>query len=178
MEFTGKAVSAGKDWATGKYTVTFSVNEESAMRELGGLMECDKVRVKAGKWRNKRSLDANAYLWVLLQKIAEALDSDRWSVYLEMLKRYSGAFTFLIVKEGALERFESLDAFRACIDLGEVEVGGSKWHQLQLFYGSSTFDTEEMSVLLDGVVSECRELGIETMPPDELQRLVGAWHGR
>lgn len=173
MEFTGKVISANRDWETGQFNITFSVNEASAMNELEDIRKCEKVSVKAKKWRNKRSLDANAYAWVLMQKIAEKINSDRWSVYLEMLKRYSRASTFLIVKEDAVER--TRQQWRECIDFGEVCVNGQKGHQLQVFFGSSTFDTKEMSVFIDGIVSECKEMEIETMTPDEIERMKAAW---
>ena len=173
MEFTGKVVSAGKDWNTDKYNITFSVNESSVMNELNDIKDCEKLQITAKKHRNKRSLDANAYAWVLMQKIAEKTNSDRWSIYLELLKRYSRAFTFLIVKENAVKR--TMEQWRECIDLGEVEVGGQKGHQLQVFFGSSTFDSKEMSVFIDGIVSECKEMGIETIPPAELERIKSLW---
>ena len=69
-----------------------------------------------------------------------------------------------------------MDAFRTCVDLGEVSVNGQAGHQLQVYFGSSTFDTKEMSVFLDGIVSECKELGIETATPDELERMKQKWN--
>ena len=125
------------------------------------------------KKRKKRSLDSNAYAWVLMQKIAEATHSDKWEVYLRCLQRYSRAFTFVIVKPNAVEKAK--DLFRTYVDLGEVKVNGNEGHQLQVYYGSHTFNTKEMSVFLDGIVSECKELGIETIPPDELERMMRGW---
>ena len=124
------------------------------------------------QYREKRSLDANAYLWVLLQKIAEVLRTDKWSVYLQMLKRY-GQFTYIVVKPGAVEAVKK--QWRECEEIGEIDVNGTKAVQMLCYYGSSTYDTKQMSVLIDGVVSECQELGIETLPPDELKMLKERW---
>lgn len=60
-------------------------------------------------------------------------------------------------------------------ELGEVTVNGKTGVQLQCYFGSSTYDAKEMSVLIDGVVSECKEMGIETMTPDEIARLKSEW---
>ena len=65
--------------------------------------------------------------------------------------------------------------WRAVKVLGEITVGSMTGVQLQCYYGSHTYDTEEMSRLIDGVVTECRELGIETLPPDELKRMKEQW---
>ena len=89
-----------------------------------------------------------------------------------MLKRY-GKFTYIVVKPGAVEAVKK--QWRECEEIGEVDVNGTKAVQMLCYYGSSTYDTKAMSVLIDGVVSECEELGIETMSPAELQRIKERW---
>jgi hypothetical protein len=173
MECTGRIQNIATDWQTGKFNVTFSLNENSSINEIAKLKECEKVAIKMTKHRNRRSLDSNAYAWVLMQKIAEAINSDRWSVYLDMLQKYSREFTFVICKENAIDKLKEL--YRTTIDLGEVNVNGTEGHQMQVFFGSSTFDSKAMSVFIDGIVSECKELGIETLPPDMLARMNAEW---
>lgn len=117
-------------------------------------------------FRRKRSLNANAYLWVLLDKIAAVTHTDKDHIYLIMLERY-GVFTHLCVHPEAAERVKS--EWRVCRELGEITINEKPAVQLQCFYGSSNYDTAEMSRLIDGVVEECRDLGIETASPEELE---------
>lgn len=173
MEFTGRIKDVSRDWQTNQYNITFTINEASAVGEIDNIKDADKLSIKAVKYRRKRSLDSNAYAWVLMQKLAEAAQSDRWSVYLEMLKKYSREFTFVICKEHAVDKLKEL--YRTCIDLGEVNVNGTEGHQMQVFFGSSTFDSKAMAVFIDGIVSECKELGIETLPPYELEKMKAEW---
>lgn len=173
MEFTGKIQNISTDWQTGMLHITFSVNELSAINGIEKIKDAEKLAITAVKYRNKRSLDANAYAWVLMQKIAEEIHSDKWSVYLEMLQKYSREFTFVICKEKAVDKLKEL--YRTCVDLGKVNVNGTEGYQIQVFFGSSGFDTKAMSVFIDGIVSECKELGIETIPPDELERMKAKW---
>lgn len=173
MEFTGEVKGIVRDWNTNQFNITFSINEESVINEVDKL-KGSKLSIKAVKYREKRSLDANAYAWVLMQKLAEASFTDKWSIYLECLKSYSRAYTHVIVKPEALEKMKEL--YRTYIDLGEITVNGNTGHQLQVYYGSSTFNTKEMSVFIDGIVSECKELGIETLPPAELERMKSSWN--
>jgi hypothetical protein len=173
MEFTGEIKGIARDWNTNQFNITFSVNESSVINEIDKLKD-SKLSIKAVKYRNKRSLDSNAYAWVLMQKIAEAVNADKWFIYLRSLERYSRAYTHVVVKPQAVERMKEL--YRTCIDLGEVSVNGISGHQLQVYYGSSTFNTKEMSVFIDGIVSECKELGIETLPDEELERMKAAWN--
>lgn len=172
MEVTGELKEISKDWVSNKCRITFEINENITQESIESIKGC-KLEIKAEKYKEKRSLNANAYAWVLMQKIAEAIHSDKWTVYLEMLKKYSRDFTFVICKEKAIDKLKEL--YRTCVDLGEVNVNGTEGHQMQVFFGSSTFDTKAMSVFIDGIVSECKELGIETMTPAELEKMKGMW---
>lgn len=172
MEFTGKIQNVSKDWQTGQFNITFSVNEPSAINEVNNIQSCEKLNIKAVKHRERRSLDANAYMWVLLQKMAEVIHEDKWNIYLEMLGKY-GVFTHIIVKPNVVEKVK--EEWRTVKELGEVCVNGTTGIQLQCYFGSSTYNTKEMSVLIDGVVSEAKEMGIETLPVEELQRLKKMW---
>lgn len=172
MDFHGRFINASKDWKSGEWNITFSCKDESALLEIDEIKEAD-LDITAKKHRNKRSLDANAYAWILMQKIAEMVGTDKWSVYLDMLQRYSRAFTHIIVHPHAVEAV--MQMYRTTVNLGEVKVNGKTGIQLQVYFGSSTFDTKEMSVFIDGIVSECKILGIRTETPAELERMKSLW---
>lgn len=122
--------------------------------------------------RQKRSLDANAYMWLMLSKMADVLHTSKDELYLIALERY-GVFTHIIVNPAKVEQFKR--EWRACRELGEVTVNGKTGIQLQCFLGSSHYDTKQMSTLIDGIVSECEEMDIETLPPAELARIKEEW---
>ncbi len=171
MEFTGRIVNTG--YSGEDITITFTIKERaSVFHEYDKIRNCEKLKIKADKYREKRSLDANAYLWVLLQKMSEALLTDKWTMYLKMLKQY-GQFTYIVVKPAAVEAVKK--QWRECEEVGEIDVNGTKAVQMLCYYGSSTYDTREMAVLIDGVAGECKELGIETLPPDELRQMKERW---
>lgn len=172
MQFKGRLKEVNRDWKSGTYAITFEMTE-GTIESVNGIQNTT-LDIKAVKWRNKRSLDANAYAWVLLQKIAEAIKSTKEDVYLEMLKKYSRSFTHIIVKPNAIEAVKQ--AYRTTVDLGEITVNGMTGHQLQVYFGSSTFDTKEMSIFIDGIVSEAKELGIETETPAEIERIKALWN--
>ena len=172
MDFRGQFKTASKDFATGKWDITFTCDDESALNEIDSIKEAN-LDITAKKHRHKRGHDANAYAWVLMQKIAELVGTDKWSIYLDMLQKYSRVFTHLIVKPEAVETVKRM--YRTAIDLGEISVHGEIWHQVQVYFGSSQFDSKEMSVFIDGVVSECKMLGIKTETPAEIERMMQAW---
>lgn len=122
--------------------------------------------------KEKRSLDANGLLWACLQEIASTLRTDKWSVYLQMLKRY-GKFDYVIVREKAVQAMKK--QWRELEEVGEIDVHGEKAVQLLCYYGSSTYDKKEFSVLLDGVISEMREMGLTPPPDRQTEELLAAW---
>lgn len=167
MEFTGKLVSIQKDWQTEETRVLFTINEPSALESLAGLSEEEKLSIKAVKFRKKRSLDANALLWACLGEIASALNADKWKIYLQMLKRY-GKYTYICVKPNVVEAVKA--QWRETEVVGEVDINGQKAVQMLCYFGSSTYNTKEFSVLLDGVISEMKDIGLETPTSEEMRR--------
>jgi len=174
MECTGKLESITRDWQTDKLLLTFSVNEKSAVNEINNIQSCEKLSIKAVKYREKRSLDANALLWVCLSKIANAMDppADKWDIYLQMLKRY-GKFTHICVKPNVVDAVKA--QWRESEVLGEVNINGQKAVQMLCYFGSSTYDTKEFSRLLDGVISEMAEMGLETPASEDMRRALEIW---
>lgn len=123
--------------------------------------------------RTKRSLDANAYSWTLITKIADVMRASKEEVYLTMLKRYGQSSVISVIEEAA-------DIFKRSVkyweDFGEADLNGKHFIHIKVFMGSSEFDTKQMAILIDGIVSECKELNIETMTPSEIERLKGEWN--
>lgn len=174
MEFTGKVLGISQDYATGAFTISFSVNESVAVLSgYDAIKDIDILDIKAVKHREKRSLDANAYAWVLMGKIAAALNTSKDEIYEEMLRRY-----------GVL--YEDDDGYititvKNSVDMHKVD---GHWQLIKdngtfkayaMIKGSSQYDTKEMSSFIDGIVSEAKELGIETLTPHELEQMKAGW---
>ena len=174
MEFTGKLVSVDRDWQTGRFKLTFEANE-NVSGQIDGIKDCEKLSIKAGKYRKKRSLDANATLWLCIGRIAEALRADKWDIYLQMLKRY-GKFTHICVKENAVEAVKR--QWRETEEVGRLTINGQTAVQLLCFFGSSTYNAAEFTVLLDGVISEMKEMGLETPTSEEMRRAIDQWESQ
>lgn len=170
MDFTGRFNTVGKDFLTGKYIVDLRVNED-AFRTFERLRDKD-IDISIKQHREKRSLDANAYMWVLLQKMAEVIHSTKDDLYIEELSKH-GQFTHIVVKPHVVDKVK--EQWRTVRELGEISVNGQSGIQLQCFFGSSTYDTKEMSKLIDGIIGDAKELGIETLPPIEIARMKEQW---
>ena len=118
--------------------------------------------------KEKRSLNANGLLWMCLGEMANALRADKWDVYLQMLKRY-GTYTHICVHPKAVEAVKK--QWREVDEVGRGTVNGVESVQLLCYFGSSTMNSKEFSVLLDGVISEMKEMGLPT-PDRDLERVL------
>ena len=171
MEFIGKIKDINKNLITDEIDITFSTTQ-NILPEYEKLKDVEKLRIKAVRYRKKRSLDANAYFWVIIGKMAQVLRADKWDIYKLMIKRY-GQYTYLVVKPDAVDGIKR--QFRESEVVGDYEVNGQKGVQMLCYLGSSLYNSKEMAVLIDGVVSEAKELDIETLPPDEIKRMKEQW---
>ena len=128
--------------------------------------------------RKKRSLDANAYCWVLINKIADALRITPKEIYRQAIQGIGGNYEILPVKAEAADHFKQVWEAQGlgwpCVDMGKSKIDG--YRNLRAYYGSSTYDTRQMSQLIDNLVQDCKALDIETMTPDKLSLLKEGWN--
>jgi len=141
--------------------------------ELKGIIESGKqLVVEIKQYRQKRSLDANSYMWLLLSEMAAVMKTTKDELYLIMLERY-GIFTHVVVKPNVVDKVKQ--EWRTVRELGEVNINGKTGIQLQCFFGSHLYDTKEFSVLLEGIISEAKDLGIEVISENEKHLLLVEW---
>nr|DAU12929.1 MAG TPA: NinB protein [Caudoviricetes sp.] len=125
--------------------------------------------INFSKHRRHRSLDANACLWACIGDIAKVLHQDAWEVYLLMIERY-GKFTHILVRPEVVEAVRA--QWRETKIVGETTVDGNPMIQMLCYFGSSTYNSAEFASLLDGVISEMKEMGLETPPSEEMRALI------
>lgn len=121
--------------------------------------------------REKRSKDANAFLWALLGKMAGVLKSTNDDLYLESLRRYGQSF---LVKVRSSELESAMREFKYCEPFEQWSDPKGDTAYIKVFRGSSTYDTKEFSRLLDGVIDEAKAIGIDT-DPEEIKQLIERW---
>ena len=128
--------------------------------------------------RKKRSLDANAYCWGLIGKLAAVTGIKVEEIYRQAIRDIGGNYDVITVRDDAVNKFCSVWSVGHIGQLTDI-LGANPmrgYTDVIAYYGSSTYDTAQMARLIDVIVQECKEQGIETMPPDKLSSLVGEWH--
>lgn len=122
------------------------------------------------EYKEKRSLNANNYGWKLITEIGNVLRKSKEEVYLQMLMDYGQSEIVSI--------YSSIDVsgyFKYYEEIGRSILNGKEFSHYKIFKGTSQYNTLEMSIFLDGVVQEAKNLGIETKTPQELYELKRKW---
>lgn len=136
-----------------------------------------RQRLSIAPWKKRRSLDANGYAWALMDKLAQAMNLSKEDVYREEIRKTAGVSQLLAIREEAVDQFrqcwEKGHLGQFCEDLGPHTVKG--YRTLLCYYGSSGYDTAQMSRLIDNIVQDCKALGIETASERELSLLLEDW---
>lgn len=152
------------------YLILKTDQKQSAINCYDDLHLEEKLSIKIDKYKEKRSLNANNYAWKLLTEIANVIRADKGIVYLDMLKRYGQSEIISVLSHIPIKEY-----VKYCEEAGESTLNGKTFKHYKVYKGSSEFDTREMSIFIDGIVSEAQELGIDTKTPDEIARLKSLW---
>ena len=129
------------------------------------------------EYRERRSLDANAYMWVLVGKLSGKLGLPPEEIYRAAIRDVGDNYEVMPVRNDALERWKAIWQSNGlgwlCEEIGPSKLDG--YTNVRNFYGSSAYDKAQMSRLIDNVVQDCKAQCIETLTPAELARLTEEW---
>lgn len=154
----------------------FCIQTGKARQLIDGLKPGKVYDIEIKEHKNRRSLDANAYCWTLIDRLAEKLPLSKTEIYRVYIREIGGNCETVCVQERAAEKL-----------CRGWEHNGLGWQtdtmpsklpgcvNVVLYYGSSTYDTAQMSRLIDMVVQDCKAQGIETLPPEKLATMSEEW---
>ena len=151
----------------GKGRLTLDLDED--FRRGWDKLHDKDVEISIKKYSEPRTLRANAYLWTLITEIGNALRKDKEEVYVDMLKHYGQGGAIAVQSKFALQ-FERTNKYTEF--LGMSELNGKMWWHYRFWVGSHEYNREEFSILLEGVIQEAKQLGIEIRPKDEIEAML------
>ena len=169
MQTTGIIKEINIDYETQKPKISLLLDTKD-LEIVEQLKNENKLNIDLKKYRKRRSLNSNNYAWELITQIANIVGNSKEEVYLEMLKRYGQSQMISVLAEIDVSKI-----LRYYEEAGQSILNGKTFKHYKVYTGSSEMDTKQMTILIDGIVSEAKELGIETMPPNELKALKESW---
>lgn len=157
-----------------KQRITVELDED--FRERYDTLKDAELEVTIKKFRKKRSLDANSYMWVLLDKLAAALRTTKEELYIGYIRQY-GMYKYFTLTEDEAKTFKVVwEAFGTGWPTEQADYAPDGEHVvIRAYYGSSRYDTKRMSRLIDAIVQDCKELGIETENKEYIDSLLNSW---
>lgn len=158
--------------------MVISFEIDSTPSDIDDITNCEALDITARKHREKRSLNANNYFHVLVTKIAEKTGNSNTAEKNRLIREYGfykyidGKIPTMTMKKEYEDGMLEMDGLHVRVisrDGDTVKFG--------LMRGSHTYNTAEMARLIDGTVSEAQEWGIETMTPEQIERMKASWTG-
>ena len=170
MEFKAEANPRISITLDGRAEITFTTSK-STLPAIEELKDKDLL-VKVTSFQKRRSLSQNAYLWVLLGELGQKLNLSKEELYKTYVKDY-GVYEVLPIRNDVVERFihiwQSKCLGWVCEVLKESKLRG--YTNVIAYFGSSTYKTDEIKNLLDAVIRDCNEMGINTMSMSDIMLL-------
>lgn len=131
----------------------------------------DKIlNIEIKEHKQKRSLNANALLWKLCNELGNKLRISKEEIYLMMLKNYGQSEVISIQSDVNIQGY-----FKYFEEIGTGKINNKEFTHYKIYKGSSEYNTLEMSILLDGVVQEAKEQGIQVLSASELDLIKREW---
>lgn len=179
MDYTGRIQGINIDFMDRKPVLSIKINEDIT-DGIKKLFECETIDITLKKHRNKRSLNANAYFHVLCGKIADAIGMSKPRCKNILIGRYGQPEllengTPAVLKSNIPVSLMLEQETLHCMPCGGKKENGVDLTFYRVYRGTHTYNTEEMSILIDGTVEEAKEIGIDTMPTDKLAHMKAAW---
>lgn len=157
----------------GEWLVSFTTRDNPG--QIFDDLKGETVKVEIKKASKAKSRDANAYCWVIIDKIAEKTGISRSEVYRHAIKEIGGVSTTVCVQDKAVDRLREgweKNGIGWQTDTLKSRIDGCT--NVILYYGSSVYDSRQMARLIDSLVQEAEALGIPTYP-DEVERMKKRW---
>lgn len=179
MEARGRIKGISRDYQTGKLIISFEVDHIPT--DLDALTGCD-LDITAKKHYDNRSLNANKYYWKLLGMLAMERKEDcavLHNRYLRAHPVFTGWYAEVPDTDEAAEEVDGSMVYHL-MPTTKVREGkhGVDYRTYAILKGSHEYNTKEMSVLIDALVEDCKEQGIETLPPEKIERMKASWTGK
>lgn len=174
LDTTGTITDLNMDFNTSKpkITILLDTNNKELIEEL---KNDGKLNIELKKYRKKRSLDSNAYAWTLLGELQDVLNIPKEEIYRDLIRNI-GSYEIVPVKNEAVEKFRlawSKNGLGWITETMKSKLEG--FTNVVTYYGSSTYNTKEMTRLINLIVEECKQFEIETKPQKEIDSLLKEW---
>ncbi len=177
LDTTGTIEDIAIDYKTNKAKISLFLDTRQ-LDIVEELKKENKLNIEVKKYRKKRSLNANSYFWQLLQELCELVELDTIEEYKRRVKEL-GIFRQFKIETENIKTFEKMWTSQGIAWFCEIAdttyIGDTEFKIINAYYGSSSFNSKQMTRLIDGVVQDCKVYNIETKTQEEINSLLRSW---
>lgn len=168
MELVGYIKGINRDLVSGQYNLTIETKNVymAGYEKLKG----KEIDVEINQHREKRSLNANNYAWKLITELGNVMQLSKEEVYFIKLKQYGQSQMISVLDTIDVSKF-----LKYYEEAGETVLNDRLFKHYKVYTGTSEYNSKEMSIFIHGVVEDCKEQGIETKTPAELEQMCEEW---
>ena len=177
LQTTGVVTDISIDYNTSKLKISLllDTNNKEVVEELKNE---NKLNIELKKYRKLRSLDANSYFWKILTELCDLAEINTVEEYKRRVKEL-GIFRQFKIMIDQVSTFKKIWEDKGiawfCEILDTEYIGDIEFKIINAYYGSSSFNSKQMSRLIDGVVQDCKIYGIETKSKNEINSMLENW---
>lgn len=177
VDTTARLRDMTQDYKTKRFVLTMEIeNPQAAINVWEELHGDEKISVRFSKHRKKRSLDSNAYAWVLMDRLSAKLLIPKEQIYRHYITEIGGVSDTVCVRTDSVNKLRETWAKNGLGWLSASFPSSTPGYtNVILYYGSSTYDKRQMHRLIELIVQDCKAQGIETADPAELKSLLESW---
>lgn len=177
VDTTARLRDMTQDFKTKRFVLTMEIeNPQTAMNVWDELHRDEKVSVRFAKHRKKRSLDSNAYAWVLMDRLSAKLLIPKEQIYRHYITEIGGVSDTVCVRTDSVNKLRETWSKNGLGWLSTSFPSSTPGYtNVILYYGSSTYDTRQMHRLIELIVQDCKAQGIETADPEDIKALLESW---
>ena len=149
----------------------------AGLGEIFDRLKDEEVEIEIRKATKHRSLQANAYAWVLIDRISQATRIPKSEIYRHAIREIGGVSQWMTMRAEAVDVFRRVWEAQGLGNQAEVASvdQNTGWAEVIVWFGSSTYDSRQMAALLDSLIQDAEALGIPTITPQEEEKMLGKW---
>lgn len=171
MKLTGELVNARYDYKTN--ITQLVIKADGDLLEQTEEYSKAKLNINIDKWYAKRTDRSNKFMWACLKELQNRLKIPKEELYVEYIHRI-GDYEVIPIKNKAVNKFMSAWRMNGLGWICETTPSREEGYTNVLaYYGSSSYNTKQMSLLNEMIVDDCRKFGIETRSEEDLKSLMG-----
>ena len=164
------AITYGADMS-GEFLAIHTPRAKELLPSFDGVK---RYTVEIKEYREKRSRNANNFMWALLAQCGEVLGRAKEDLYIDYVRKIGPFKEFTLSEQEAATFRVVWEHMGTGWPTEQVDFDGDGV-VIRAYYGSRTYSKKRMSRLIDMIVEDAKEIGVDCLTEKERALLIDKW---